>query len=102
MIPSGIPSHRKNEKVRKEQRWYKDAFHLNALYDLCNKNYIDAVIEPHPGAEAKAAWNMVDRGRFDKAILMGDRGYSAMNLMEHIHRKPGLDYLFRVKNGWIW
>ena len=78
-----------------------NAFHLNALFDLCNKLYVDAIIEPHPGAEAKAAWTMVDRGRFQKALLMGDRGYSAMNLMEHIHRKPGLDYLFRVKNGWI-
>ena len=32
---------------------------------------------------------------------MGDRGYSALNLLEHIHRRPGLEYLIRVKNGWI-
>jgi len=78
-----------------------NAFHLNALYDLCNKIYLDAVIEPHPGAEARAAWTMIDRRHFEKAILMGDRGYSALNLLEHIHRRPGLEYLIRVKNGWI-
>ena len=36
-----------------------------------------------------------------KTILIGDRGYGAMNLIEHCNRKDGLDYLFRVKEDWI-
>ena len=79
-----------------------NAFHLNALYDLNNKIYVDAIVEPRPKySEFRAAWTMVDRGNFGKAILMGDRGYSSMNLIEHIHRKENLDYLIRIKNGWI-
>ena len=79
-----------------------NAFHLNALYDLYNKIYVDAIVEPRPKySEARSAWTMVDRGNFDKAILIGDRGYSSMNLLEHIHRKDNLEYLIRVKNGWI-
>ena len=32
---------------------------------------------------------------------MADRGYAVLNLLEHIHRKPNLEYLIRTKNGWI-
>ena len=38
-----------------------------AVYDLCNKIYIDAVIEPHPGAEAKAAWNVMPSERLTES-----------------------------------
>lgn len=79
-----------------------NAFHLNALYDLCNKIYVDAIVEPRPTySEARSAWKMVDREQFGKAILMADRGYGALNLLEHIHRKPDLEYLIRIKNSWI-
>lgn len=78
-----------------------NAFHLNAIFDLCNKLYVDAIIEPWPTAEARAAWTMLERMDFGKAILMGDRGYAVLNLLEHIHRKPNMEYLIRTKNGWI-
>lgn len=79
-----------------------NCFHLNALYDLCNKTYVDAIIEPRPlYSEVRSARDMILRQKFDKAILIGDRGYGALNLMEHINRKDGLDYLIRVKEGWI-
>lgn len=79
-----------------------NCFHLNALYDLCNKTYVDAIIEPRPlYSEVRSARDMILRQKFDKAILIGDRGYGALNLMEHINRKDGPDYLIRVKEGWI-
>ena len=40
-------------------------------------------------------------GTPEKSILICDRGYAAMNLMEHCNRKEGLDYLIRVKESWI-
>ena len=78
-------------------------FHVNALFDLLNKVYIDAIVQPKPQAnEAKAAWQMMERSaQFCKCILIGDRGYGAVNLMEHINRIPGAEYLIRIKNN-LW
>lgn len=79
-----------------------NCFHLNALFDLCNKTYVDAHIEPRPEYnETAAAIRMIERQKFEKAIFIGDRGYGAVNLMEHINRVSGLDFLIRVKESWI-
>lgn len=79
-----------------------NSFHLNALYDLCNKTYVDAIIEPRPAhSEVRSARDMILRQRFDKSLLIENSGYGSLNLMEHINRKEGLDYLIRVKEGWI-
>ena len=43
---------------------------------------------------------MILRQRFGKSLLIGDRGYGSLNLMEHINRKEELDYPIRVKEGW--
>lgn len=78
-------------------------YHINTLYDLMNRTYADAIIQGiRRTNEPQAVADMIDylplRG---KTILIGDRGYGAMNLMEHCNRKDGLDYLFRVKEDWI-
>ena len=75
-------------------------FHVNVLFDLLNKVYMDAIVQPKPQAnEPKAAWQMMERSApFCKCILIGDRGYGAVNLMEHVNRIPGAEYLIRVKN----
>lgn len=79
-----------------------NAYHLNALYNLCNKVYVDAIVEPRPlYNETKSAITMIERQSFEKSILIGDRGYGSMNLMEHINRRKNLEFLIRVKNGWI-
>ena len=77
--------------------------HVNALYDLLNKTYVDAIIQPRPKMyEVKAAIDMIKRNSLsDKTILIADRGYGSMNLMEHIHRTENLEYLIRVKNDYI-
>ena len=77
--------------------------HVNALYDLLNKFYVDAIIQPRPKMyEVKAAIDMIKRNSLsDKTILIADRGYGSMNLMEHIHRTENLEYLIRVKNDYI-
>lgn len=78
-------------------------YHVNALYDLLNKTYADIIIQPKPQAnEPKAAWQMMERmSLHEKTIMIADRGYGGMNLIEHINRIPNADYLIRVKNN-LW
>ncbi len=77
-------------------------FHINALYDILNKTYLDCIVQPKPKCnEMGACTDIVKANTFDKAILLADRGYGSLNLLETIHRADNLDYLFRVKNDWL-
>lgn len=75
-------------------------FHVNALFDILNKTYVDAEVQPKPKAnEPMAAWKMMERSaQFCKCIMIGDRGYGGVNLIEHINRIPGAEYLIRIKD----
>jgi hypothetical protein len=75
------------------------AFHLNAMYDLCSRIYVDALIQPEKQMnEQRAITDMVDRSLIDsKAIVIADRGYESYNIFAHIERK-GWNYLIRVKD----
>lgn len=76
--------------------------HINALYDLENRTYLDCLIQPcHKANEIMACCDMVKRNSFKKSILMADRGYGSLNLIETINRTDNLEYLFRVKNDWL-
>ena len=72
--------------------------HLNALYDLENQLYLDAVIqngrEEH---ESRALVELVDRSRLKEPVIMiADRGYEAYNNIAHIEQK-NWNYLIRAK-----
>jgi len=73
--------------------------HLNALYDLCNRFYADALIQPKRQVnESKALVDMVQRSHIkDNVIVIADRGYESYNNFAHIAEK-GWNYLIRVKN----
>lgn len=73
--------------------------HLNALFDLCNRLYVDAIVQPGRKAnEHKAMIDLVDRSKIDdKAIIVADRGYESYNNLAHIERK-GWNYVIRVKD----
>ena len=73
--------------------------HLNAMYDLCNRFYVDALIQPNKQMnEDKALVDMVMRSRIqNKIIVIADRGYESYNNFAHIERK-GWKYLIRVKD----
>lgn len=48
--------------------------HLNALYDLCSRTYIDAEIQAYRQMnEDRAMCNMIDRYNGKKAIFIADR-----------------------------
>lgn len=73
--------------------------HLNAMYDLCNRLYVDACIQPSRREnENKALAGMVDRSRIkDATIVIADRGYESYNTFAHIEQK-GWNYVIRVKD----
>ena len=74
--------------------------HLNALFDLCEKRYIDLVIQPaRLENESLAMTQMIDRYKGEKkTIFIADRGYETYNIFAHVQEK-GMCYLIRVKDG---
>lgn len=73
--------------------------HLNAMYDIQNHLYVDAIVQGrHEMNESRACVEMVDRSMIDKALLIADRGYEGYNLMAHCQEK-GWYFLVRVKDG---
>jgi hypothetical protein len=73
--------------------------HLNAIYDLSNKLYIDASIQGYKQKnEYRALTDMVERSKItQKAIFIADRGYESYNVFAHIG-KMGFKYAIRVKD----
>lgn len=73
--------------------------HLNALFDLNQKIYTDAIIQGRMDLnEHSALQNMVDRSNVKKALVIADRGYESYNNMAHIQEK-GWYFLIRIKDG---
>ena len=73
--------------------------HLNALFDLENRIYTDALIQKSKEwNEHKALAEMVDRSCISNAILIADRGYEGYNNLAHLQEK-GWKYLIRIKDG---
>lgn len=73
--------------------------HLNTLYDVCSKLYVDASIYAGTkGGEAAAAVDLV-RNLPEKypVILIADRGYENYNLFAHIEERL-FDYVIRIKD----
>ena len=96
-IPSNIHDKATHFISTKEGRGY-NLLHLNALYDLENQLYLDAVIqngrEEH---ESRALVELVDRSRLKEPVIMiADRGYEAYNNIAHIEQKKW-NYLIRAK-----
>ena len=73
--------------------------HFNALYDLCNRLYLDSVIQPRKTInEGRAFVDMVERSRIEgKVIIVADRNYESYNNFAHIEQKAW-NYVIRVKD----
>ena len=72
--------------------------HINAMYDLLQCIYLDAVLQKSRNADESAALtDMVDRSDIDKALLLADRGYESYNNLAHIQEK-GWFFLIRIKD----
>ncbi len=83
----------------KEQKPY-NLLHLNAIYDLVQHIYVDAILQKSRNAdECGALVSMVDRSRLANVLLTADRGYESFNVLAHIQEK-GWKFLIRVKDGY--
>lgn len=72
--------------------------HLNALFDLKQHIYSDAIIQKkRENNEHKAFIDMVDSSTIPKALVIADRGYESYNNMAHIQEK-GWKFLIRIKD----
>ena len=73
--------------------------HLNALYDLLTRTYVDAIIQPARQInEKRAMCDMVDRyPGLSKTLFIADRGFENYNLFAHVQEK-GMFYLIRAKD----
>lgn len=73
--------------------------HMNTLYDLDSRTYVDALIQPgRKNHENKALWEMIDRYSGPKnTVIIADRGYEHYNTLAHIEQN-GLFYLIRAKD----
>lgn len=72
--------------------------HLNALYDVLNRTYIDALVQTASEyQEHRACIQMIERTTLDKVILIADRGYENYNIMAHAIKK-GWNFLIRIKD----
>ena len=76
-----------------------NSLHINALYDLNQNLYRDALIQN--GAqrdECSALRQLVDRSTIPLALVIADRGYESYNNLAHIQEK-GWYFLIRIKDG---
>ncbi|MPQ45198.1 IS4 family transposase, partial [Clostridium tarantellae] len=76
-----------------------NSLHLNALFDLTNKLYVDACIQRRcQKNEHLALTDMIDNSSLaGKVIIIADRGYESYNTLAHIQEK-NWNYLFRIKD----
>ena len=73
--------------------------HINAMYDLIQHTYTDAITQKIRNAdELGALTDMVDRSGIKKALLLADRNYESYNSFAHIQEK-GWSFLFRIKDN---
>lgn len=73
--------------------------HLNAMFDLCERRYTDAIIQPgRTNNECRAMTDMIDRcDSGHKTIFLADRGYESYNIFAHVEQRE-MFYLIRVKD----
>lgn len=80
------------------QRPY-NMIHLNGLYDLLQRTYLDALIQKSKNQhERKALIEMAEASSVENALVTADRGYESYNTMAHIQER-GWFYLMRIKDG---
>ena len=75
--------------------------HLNPLFDLYERTFFDAVIQPAPQKDEPGALvQMLQRNTFDrKTIIVLDRGYESYNVIAHLMNTPNVDFVIRVKQN---
>jgi hypothetical protein len=93
----------KPQKTKKDGELSKgyNQYHLNAVYDLLNKIYVEASITPKPTTNERAAFiNILEEMKLQsKTLFIADRGYPSWNMLAHFKYKQNADYLVRVPHS---
>ncbi len=76
-------------------------FHVTPLYDVLNKVYLDAVIQPQPRMdEVGALLFFLSWYSFaEKTLIVGDRGFESYSVFASFFEKTSADFLIRVRSG---
>ncbi len=83
-------------KCKESERPHNE-FHLNAMFDILQKVYVDAMLQKYRTQnEDKAMVDMVERSQFTKAVIICDRGYESYNNMAHL-QENNWKYIIRIK-----
>lgn len=87
-IPTDKNDHVYRVKQARSENFYYQ-MHVNALYNICENRYVDAVVQPKPKAnESEALFQMVDNYQGDdKTIFVADRGYCSLNTIAYLIEK---------------
>lgn len=82
-----------------EKKSHFSLMHLNALFDLNARLYLDAIAQKTRLSNENAALvEMVDRSDIaEPVIVIADRNYEAYNTIAHIQEK-GWNYLIRIRD----
>lgn len=75
--------------------------HVNPLYDVLNKTYLDCVVQPQPQQDEIGALNyfLAWHDFEEKTLIVADRAYASYNVFATIQNAPNVDFLIRVKQG---
>lgn len=91
------PNHMKTKQSEKGF----NKVHLNALYDVLNKTYVDVHLQPRPEADEQGALvKMLKSHEFSKkTLIISDRGYEGYNALMHLCRTKNVDFMCRTRHG---
>lgn len=93
--PQDLASYRPG--TERQHGW--NLHHINALFDLENGIYADALVQKeHEKNELKALCKMVDRSPISgPVLLLADRNYEAYNNLAHLEKR-GWKYVIRLRD----
>ena len=91
------PNHMKTKQSEKGF----NKVHMNVLYDVLNKTYVDVHLQPRPNADEQGALvKMLKSYKFaKKTIIISDRGYEGYNALMHLCRTKNVDFMCRARQG---
>ena len=95
-VPTNVYDPDSFVKCKESERPHSE-FHLNAMFDILQEVYVDAVIQKYRTQnEDQAMIEMVENSQLTNALIICDRGYESYNNMAHL-QTSGWKYVIRIK-----
>lgn len=94
-----LPSEPDTHQIAGKERNNISLIHLNALYDLLNKNYVNMDFQTKKTLDERTSLcEMLSKAPLPKnSILLADRGYESFNVFEHL-KQVEQHFVIRVKD----